>query len=47
MPESPILGRWRQEDREFKAILHYLVSLRLAWAIGDPVPQTILMIKSS
>lgn len=32
MPATPALGRYRQEDREFKVMLSYTVGLRLAWA---------------
>ena len=31
MPVIPAIGRKRQENREFKAILSYMWRLRLAW----------------
>lgn len=31
------LKRWRQEDREFKVILYYTGSFRLAWLTWGPV----------
>lgn len=36
MPGIPALGRWVQEDEEFKVILGCTVSLRLARAIMKP-----------
>lgn len=36
MPALPALGRWKQENQEFKTNLSYRVSLRLGWAIGHP-----------
>lgn len=32
-PVMPALSRKRQEDREFKDVLRYIASLRLAWAV--------------
>lgn len=29
------VGKWRQEDQEYKVILSYVVSLSPAWATGD------------
>lgn len=29
---SPVFGRWKQEDQEFKASLSYIMSLKL-WLI--------------
>ena len=34
------LKRWRQGDGKFKAIISYIVSLRLAWATGEPNSST-------
>jgi hypothetical protein len=31
-PVLPVLGRWRQEEQEFKVILGYIVSSCPAWA---------------
>jgi hypothetical protein len=38
-PSTPALEKWRQEDQKLKlhAILGYVVSLRPAWATGNPV----------
>lgn len=36
-PVIPILGRWRQEAQQFKVVLSYIVSSRLAWATRGPV----------
>jgi hypothetical protein len=33
------LGRWRQKDQEFRVILDYIVSWRLAWSI-DPISKS-------
>lgn len=33
------LRRWRQEAQEFKVILTYVMSARLAWDTGDPVSE--------
>jgi hypothetical protein len=33
MPVMPALASLRQEDREFKASLGYIVNLRLSWTI--------------
>jgi hypothetical protein len=49
MPESPALGKWTQEDQEFKPSFSYIGSLRPAWATRDPVSkpkQTKLKAKS-
>lgn len=31
-PAILTLEKWRQEDQEFKFLLSYIVSLRMAWA---------------
>jgi hypothetical protein len=31
-PVIPVVGRWKQEDHKFKAILCYITGSRLAWA---------------
>lgn len=36
MPVIPSLGRAGKEDKEFKVILNYTGSLRLAWATRIP-----------
>lgn len=33
MPVNPAIQKAREEDQEFKVILSYIVSLRLAWDI--------------
>ena len=38
-PVIPVLGRWKQKDWEFKAILGYIVSMRPAWDLWKPVSQ--------
>jgi hypothetical protein len=37
----PSFGRWRPEDRKFKAILNSIASLRPAWATRDSVSRKI------
>jgi len=37
MTDIPALGRWRQEDHQFKAILSYVMSSRLACDTGDSI----------
>lgn len=37
IPGTPALGRWKQHNLEFKVILGYIGSLRLAWATQDQV----------
>jgi hypothetical protein len=32
VPVLPALGRWRQEDQEFKVNLSFIVSLKTVWA---------------
>lgn len=36
---NPEPGRWRLESQEFRVILSYMVSLRLAWEAEDPVSK--------
>lgn len=38
-------GRWRQEDEEFKSILGYVASLRLAWVREDAISKQTSKIK--
>lgn len=41
MPLIPAAGRQKQEGQKFEVILSYMVSLSLAWAIGECVSKTI------
>lgn len=35
----PAIGKWRQEDYNFKDILGYIACLKLAWATQHPVSK--------
>lgn len=37
MPVIPALGKYRQNNQEFKVVLGYIVSLKPAWDSDDPV----------
>ena len=36
VPLIPALGRWRQEDQEFKVTLGYMVTFRLSFSFELP-----------
>lgn len=36
----PTLGRYKQEEQESRVVFNLTVSLRLAWAICNPVSKT-------